>query len=343
MPELRRGPIWEHWVILAPERAKRPSDFRTPERPALKQEAVSCPFCLGNEHMTPPEISRIAGPDGSWRVRVVPNRFPALQDYPELGREAVGGFFDRMKGEGTHEVVIETPEHEKGLPDLPDEQVKAVVDMYASRLRELMRNHWYRYILLFKNHGREAGASLAHAHSQIIATPVVPLSVRGRLENARIYYESKERCLFCDVVLEEIRNGERTVEEVDGYVVTAPYDSRFPFELLIYPRLHSHDFTAITEVQKVGLARALKRTLLRLRTLLGDVPYNFVLQTAPNPIPRPGKPGYWATLQYDYHWMIEIIPRLTQVAGFEWGTGFYINPMPPEDAARHLRETELPE
>ena len=338
MPELRRGPITDRWVIIAPERARRPTDYRS--EPPEKDDPEKCPFCPGHEHMTPPEIYRVPAGEGGWAVRVVPNKFPALASYPELGREAVGGFFDRMNGVGAHEVVVETPDHEKDLADLPLEHVVRVVETYVYRLRELMANTWHRYVLLFKNHGPQAGASLSHAHSQIIATPVTPRDVRDRLEAARDYYHKKERCIFCDMLLAELRLGERIVEEVDGYVVWAPFDSRFPFEVHIYPRYHAHDFTGMSPQQIRGLARALKRTLGRLKALLGDPPFNFVLQNAPNPVPRPGRPDYWATLQYDYHWHIEIIPRLTQVAGFEWGTGFYINPMPPEDAARYLREAE---
>lgn len=204
-----------------------------------------------------------------------------------------------------------------------------------------MENPWLRYVLLFKNHGKEAGASLLHPHSQIIATPVVPQEVRSSLHIAKAYYERKERCIFCDVMLAELRSGERVVDDGEGFVVWAPYDSRFPFELVIYPKAHGHDFTDMTDEQKRGLASTLIRTTQRLRTLLGDVPYNFVLKTTPNPIDRPGKPGYWSTLPYDYHWRIAVMPRLTRVAGFEWGTGFYINPMPPESAAEHLRNVEV--
>ena len=341
MPELRRGPTSNRWVIVAPERAKRPSDFEARGVELNEQEPAHCVFCAGNEDKTPPEVYRVPSDDG-WHVRVVPNKFPALQDYAELGREAVTGVYDRMNGVGAHEVVIETPEHYQELPDLPIDHVERVVDTYIARLGALMENPWFRYILLFKNHGKEAGASLLHPHSQIIATPIVPQEVRESLQIAKAYYERKERCLFCDVMLSERKTGERLVDESDSHVVWAPYDSRFPFELVLYPKIHSHDFTSLSEAQRWDLARILKRTLRRLSTLLGDVPYNFVLKTTPNPVPRPGKPGYWTTLPYDYHWRIAILPRLTRVAGFEWGTGFYINPMPPEHAARYLREVELP-
>lgn len=340
MPELRRGPTSDRWVIVAPERAKRPSDFEKRGTELAEQDPTHCPFCRGNEAMTPPEIYR-AGDQQDWSIRVVPNKFPALAGYDGLGREAVDGVFDRMNGVGTHEVVIESPEHTIELQDLPEEQVKRIVDTYIVRLRALMQDPWFRYVLLFKNHGKEAGASLLHPHSQIIATPIVPQEVRSSLNIAKAYYERKERCLYCDVMLSELRNGRRIVEQVDGYVVWAPYDSRFPFELVIYPVSHSHDFATLSEEQRWGLARTLIRTLKRLKALLGNIPYNFVLKTAPNPVPRAGKPGYWTTLQYDYHWRIALLPRLTRVAGFEWGTGFYINPMPPEDAASYLREVDV--
>jgi len=299
-------------------------------------------FCAGNEDKTPPEVYRSPTLDGNgWHVRVVPNKFPALQDYDELGCERLDGIYDRMNGVGAHEVVIETPEHCSEIPDLPEEQVVRIIEVYIHRLKSLMENPRFRYIQLFKNHGKEAGASLLHPHSQIIATPIVPQEVRDSLNIAKTYYESKERCLFCDIMLSELKRGERIVEDRDGFVTWAPYDARFPFELVIYPKVHSHDFTTMDEVQKIGLARTLIRTTQRLRMLLGDVPYNLVLETTPNPISRPGKPGYWTTLRYDYHWRIAVMPKLTRVAGFEWGTGCCINPMPPEEAAKYLREVEI--
>jgi len=343
MPELRRGATNHRWVIVAPERGRRPSDFERKGTELTEQAPANCPFCSGNEDLTPPEIYRYPTSDGEgWHVRVVPNKFPALQHYDELGREPINGVFDRMNGVGAHEVVIETPDHCTETPDLPEGQVVRIVETYIHRLKNLMENPWFRYVLLFKNHGKEAGASLLHPHSQIIATPIVPHEVRNSLNIAKAYYDRKERCLFCDIMLAELKSGERIVEDSDGFVTWAPYDSRFPFELVIYPRTHSHDFTTMDENQKRGLARTLIRTTKRLKTLLGDVPYNFVLKSTPNPISRPGKPGYWTTLPYDYHWRIAVMPRLTRVAGFEWGTGFYINPMPPEEAAQYLREVEIP-
>ena len=343
MPELRRGPIGDRWVIVAPERAKRPSDFLTPDEKTNGLPPEKCPFCVGNEDKTPPEIYRVSASDGSWQVRVVPNKFPAMHNYPQLERIDVDGFYERMNGVGTHEVIIESPDHVRSLPDLTLESIKAITDTYAVRLRELKKNEWYRYILLFKNHGKRAGASLSHPHSQIIATPIIPQSVKNELQSTRAYYEKNGRCLFCDIMLTELRSGERIIEEIDDYVAYTPYASRFPFEITIMPKKHAHDFSDIDDQQRRGLARILKRTLYRLKQLLGDPPYNLVLHNSPNPVPRQGKPSYWATLQYDYHWRISIIPRLTTMAGFEWGTGFYINPVPPEDSARYLRKVKMPE
>jgi UDPglucose--hexose-1-phosphate uridylyltransferase len=343
MPELRRGATNHRWVIVAPERGRRPSDFEQRGTELSDQAPTDCPFCAGNEDKTPPELYRVPTEDGTgWHVRVIPNKFPALQDYDELGRESVDGFYDRMHGVGAHEVVIETPDHCSEFPDLDEAQGVRIIDTYIRRLQSLMENPWFRYVLLFKNHGKEAGASLLHPHSQIIATPIIPQEVRDSLNIAKAYYESKERCLFCDIMLAELKSGERVVDDADGFVTWAPYDARFPFELVVYPRRHSPDFTTMTDDERVGLARTLIRTTQRLRTLLGNVPYNFVLKTTPNPVMRPGKPGYWKTLQYDYHWRIAVMPRLTRVAGFEWGTGFYINPMPPEQAAKYLREVQIP-
>ena len=339
MPELRKGPVRNQWVIVAPERAKRPSDYLPSrvDKPEV-QDLSNCPFCPGNESMTPSEVYRVDANDGTWRIRVVPNRFPILQKYDDLARVSFEGLFARMNGLGAHEVVIETPDHNRDLPDLSEDQVKHVVDAYVSRLLTLMENPDHQYVLLFKNHGDQAGASLLHPHSQIIATPIVPQAVRDALARGRSHFARNHRCLFCDVLLSEQRSGDRIVEEADGFVVWAPYDSRFPFELLICPRTHAHDFATLRDDQRRGFARILKRTLGRLKALLGDVPYNFVLQNSPNPPPHARRTEYSTTLRYDYHWRLEIIPRLTTVAGFEWGTGFYINPMPPEQAAAYLRE-----
>jgi len=340
VPELRRDPLNGRWTIVAPERGKRPSDYLSQEEDSEERTPDNCPFCPGNEHMTPPEIYRLNGEDERWQVRVVPNKFPALQDYPQLNHTTQGKVFERMNGVGAHEVVIDSPEHTRDIPDLPLGQVEAIVDTYILRLKKLMSTSAHRYVLLFKNHGKAAGASLAHPHSQIIATPLIPSEVQTRLKSSSAYYEEHNRCLLCDLIAEELRVGERVIEEANGYVVVAPYASRFPFEMRISPRVHAHDFTALNKDERQGLAQLLQRTLARLKGLLNDPPYNIILQTAPNSVLME-EPTAVATLADYYHWHIEIIPRLTTMAGFEWGSGAFINPTPPEVAARYLREVAL--
>lgn len=342
MPELRHDPIQRRWVIIATERARRPSDFLT--EPEVGDTGGFCPFCEGNEDKTPPEILSVRNPgshpDGpGWQIRVVPNKFAALRIEGGLDREGVG-IFDRMNGVGAHEVIIETPLHSTNLADLQPDHVAKLMGMYQQRLTDLMRDERFRYILVFKNYGVSAGASLSHPHTQLIATPVTPKIVAQELDSARQHYVQKERCLFCDVNRQERESKARIVYDDGQFMAFAPYASRFPFELVLTPVRHTHDFSTLSEEDRNGLARALVDVFGRLKKTLSDPPYNFVLHTAPNTSVEPRRSGYWATLSYDFHWHFEIIPRLTRVAGFEWGTGFYINPTPPEDAARYLREGE---
>lgn len=343
MPELRHDPIQRRWVIIATDRARRPSDFII-EEPV--SEMALCPFCEGNEDKTPPEIYAVRKPGGGpntpgWSVRVIPNKFPALEIEGDLDRRGLG-IFDAMNGVGAHEIIIETPHHHLDLAEMPVEDVELVLLACQERLRDLRQDKRLRYVLFFKNHGMRAGASLSHPHTQLIATPITPLNVSTELESSRIHYFTKERCLFCDIIAQELGQGERIVHVNEDYVVLTPFASRFPFETLITPVKHQHDFILATRQQITNLARTLRSTLSRLKASLKDPPYNFVLHTAPNTgTVSPRRPGYWETLEYDFHWHIEIIPRLTRVAGFEWGTGFYINPTPPEDAAEYLRNVDF--
>jgi UDPglucose--hexose-1-phosphate uridylyltransferase len=234
--------------------------------------------------------------------------------------------------------MIETPQHDLNMADLPEAHLEQVIGVYRQRLNDLKRDPRFRYILIFKNYGATAGASLAHPHTQLIATPVTPKIVAQELDAAREHYLQKERGLFCDVIRQETDSKDRIVYDDGRFVALAPFASRFPFEIFLAPRKHTHDFGDLSEEDGRGFARALGDVLRRLKMTLQDPPYNFVLHTAPNTSMGPRRAGYWATLAYDLHWHLEIIPRLTRVAGFEWGTGFYINPTPPEDAARFLRE-----
>ncbi|MGI5817763.1 MAG: DUF4931 domain-containing protein [Armatimonadota bacterium] len=339
MSELRKDPIVDRWVIIAAERGRRPTDYETP-RPT--PGGPGCPLCEGNERMTPPEIWALR-PGGSapdtpgWQVRVVPNKYPALRVEGEATRLGLG-MLDRMDGVGAHEVVIESPNHDWRMADGPQEAIQRVLLACQLRLADLYRDERLRYCVIFRNHGAEAGATISHPHSQIMAIPVVPGRVKSKLVAAREYYSRKERCIFCDLIAQERKLDERIVMDNGRFVAIAPYASRFPFELAVYPREHSHDFAAMDEPSRAALAEVLQSSLTYLRPALGSPAYNFIINVAPNPTPRPGKPAYWSTLHLDYHWHIEILPRVTSIAGFEWGTGFYINPVAPEDAARYVRE-----
>ena len=249
--------------------------------------------------------------------------------------------YDVMNGIGAHEVIIETPDHDRTLADLTVNEVNDVLIAYRHRYLDLRKDFRFRYMVLFKNHGTRAGASLSHSHSQLIAVPLLPPVASTQLKVARKYFSEKERCVFCDLIDFELREGVRVVKEFSNFVTLTPYASSSPFELRLYPKRHSHDFALMNDAQLAELAVAMKDMLLRVKTVLRDAPYNFILHTAPPMHRRPGKPEHWNSLEHDYHWHIELVPRLTQVAGFEWGTGFYINPTSPEDAARFLREADV--
>ncbi len=337
MPELRKDLVTEGWVIIAPERAKRPQDFI---QPPSEPESGVCPFCPGKEGLTPPEVwaaRESGGPNQpGWKVRVIPNRFPALRIEGELNREA-DGIYDRMNGIGAHEVIIDTPDHDRTLEEQPVPDIALALTACKERMLDLQRDERFRYLLVFKNVGREAGASLRHSHYQLMAMPVTPYRVKGKLAGARDYYQRKERSVFHDLVRQEQRDASRVVFENARFLVFCPYASRFPFELCILPKGQAADYPAIEAEQIVQLAEALKVTLSKLSVGLNKPQYNLVWQTAPS---RAGhrRSGYWDTIDQDFRWHIEILPRLTYTAGFEWGTGFYINPMPPEDAAAFLRD-----
>jgi UDPglucose--hexose-1-phosphate uridylyltransferase len=342
MPELRHDPIQKRWVIIASERGRRPDDF---PRQREGDGGGFCPFCEGNESKTPPEITAIRRNGSSpnqpgWQVRVVPNKFPALRIEGNLDRKGFG-VHDRMNGVGAHEVIIETPQHNMKMADMPVAELEKVIWVCRERLIDLTRDFRFKYILIFRNYGAAAGASLAHPHSQLIATPVTPLTLAGELSSAKEHYQDKERCLFCDVIQQEFEVGDRIVLCNEQFVAITPFASRFPFEIFLAPRYHHHSFAEISDSMIHYLALALKEVLQRIKNCLNDPPYNFLIHTIPNVKARPKRTSYWDTIEVDFHWHIEIMPRLTGIAGFEWGTGFYINPTAPEEAAKYLREVDL--
>lgn len=333
MPELRKDPIVGRWVIIATDRARRPTDFL---RESVKIKGVGfCPFCPGNESKTPPEVLAYrpngTGRDTSgWTVRVVPNKFPALGIEGSLNRQAEG-MFDKMNGIGAHEVIVETPDHNLTLAMLPEKRIEDVLWAFRDRILDLKKDKRFKYILIFKNHGTAAGATLEHSHGQLIALPILPKHVVEEIEGAKQYYLYKERCVFCDIVRQETEAGVRVVAENDGFLTVAPYAPRFPFETWILPKRHESAFENSSSQVYEALAKALKNLLVRADQVLDFPAYNLVFHTAPM---QEGAMDH-------YHWHIEFMPRLTKTAGFEWGTGFYQNPTPPEEAAKYLREAKV--
>ncbi|MBZ5546082.1 MAG: galactose-1-phosphate uridylyltransferase [Acidobacteriia bacterium] len=334
MPELRKDPITGRWVIIATDRAKRPTDF-VREKVEIHGSGF-CPFCSGNEAKTPPEILAYRK-DGSprdapgWSLRVVSNKFPALGIEGTLNRQGEG-LYDKMNGIGAHEVIIETPDHRMTLASMPARAVEDVLWAFRDRILDLKKDRRFKYILIFKNHGEAAGASLEHTHSQLIALPVVPKRVREEVDSAKEYYNFKERCIFCDIIRQEVEDGVRMIAENQAFIALAPYAPRFPFEMWIVPKVHQSAFEESQKYEFEQLAVILKDMLTRLDRVLDSPAYNYVIHTSP--IPE-------ASNDY-YHWHLEIMPKLTKVAGFEWGTGFYINPTPPEESAKFLREALAP-
>ena len=332
MPELRKDPIIGRWVIISVERGKRPSDFstRTP-----RKKGGFCPFCHGNEYTTPAEIMAFrpesSQPNASdWTLRVVPNKFPALQVEGIL--ERVGeGVYDMMSGVGAHEVVIESPVHEETMSTMPLKSVENVLWAFHHRMGDLKKDNRLKYVLIFKNEGEVAGATLEHTHSQLIAMPIVPSLVKEEMEGARGYYNYKERCIYCDIVRQELETGARVIWENKNFLALSPYAPRVPFETWILPKQHESHFDYAYEGKYAGLAEILQQSLRRIDKTLDSPPYNFVIHSSP----------FTNEVNDYYHWHIEIMPKLTKLAGFEWGSGFHINPTPPEESAKFLRDARI--
>jgi UDPglucose--hexose-1-phosphate uridylyltransferase len=331
MPELRKDAVTGRWVIISTDRRKRPNDFRL--EPAKVIGGEHCPFCPGHEELTPPEVLafRNGGVPNTpgWELRVVPNKFPALQVEGNLDREGEG-LFDRMNGIGAHEVIIETPDHKKTMTTMSESEIERVLWAYRERVLDLKRDIRFRYILVFKNHGAAAGATLEHSHSQLIALPIVPDYVKEEIDGARQHFASKERCVFCDILRQELTAGRRIIHENADIVALAPYAPRFPFETWLLPKSHGARFEDAPHQHYEGLARMLKSVLLRMDRALETPSYNLIIHSLP----------FSERATEFYHWHVELIPKLARTAGFEWGTGFYINPTSPEEATKVLRSAK---
>jgi UDPglucose--hexose-1-phosphate uridylyltransferase len=329
MQQFRKDPVSGRWVIISAERAQRPQHHAVRESSA---NTGPCPFCAGNEAMTPPPVlvyQDEEAPAGKslWKVRVVPNKYPALasDDRDFVDDDAL---YKPTNGLGVHEVIIESPDHIENIATLTEKQVGEILFAYRDRIMSLRTDPRWRYILIYKNQGLEAGATLPHVHSQLVALPMVPQAVAEEMSGAKRYYHATGECIYCKMINKESAGGQRLVAEYGRFAVLCPYAPRFPFEAWILPRQHASCFEMGSKEDYVQLSHALRETLIRLDRQLDHPPFNYIIHS--NPLAE-------ADGRF-YHWHMEILPKLTQVAGFEWGSGCYINPVAPEEAARRLRE-----
>ncbi|KAL2453222.1 ADP-glucose phosphorylase [Abeliophyllum distichum] len=330
-PEIRKDATHNRWVIFSQARALRPSNFKSKSDANPKSNNQSeCPFCVGHEHECAPEIFRVpADSTSDWKIRVIQNLYPALNrelNFPSCpsdsshcsGDVAVSGF-------GFHDVVIESPVHPVHLADLSPAQVGDVLLAYKTRIDQLRTFDSIKYVQVFKNHGASAGASMSHSHSQIMALPVVPSAVSARIESMKEFFEQTGKCSLCQVGRDDL-----LIDESTHFLSIVPYAATFPFEIWIIPRYHSTHFHELDSDKAVDLGGLLKLMLVKMSLQLNNPPFNFMIHTAPlqvNPSQVPST-----------HWFLQIVPQLSGVGGFEMGTGCYINPVFPEDAAKVLRE-----
>lgn len=329
-PELRRDPITGRWVIVAEERGRRPNALGPP---GPDRGPGACPFCEGHEGDTTPEIYAIR-PEGSppngdgWQLRVIPNKFPAVRlGIPPEPDAPADPFFRRRSGHGAHEVIIESPRHVRSLTDLGRAGILRTVESYRARLLALREDESLSHALIFKNVGEAAGASLFHTHSQLVATSIVPLAIRNEMAAAEEYWRDRGSCVFCEMIERERAIGERLVWENDRFVAFCPFASRLSYETWILPKVHASHFESIDGPGLEGLAEALGEVLGCIEAGLNQPDYNYIIHSAP--FIHADSPGF--------HWHIEVLPRVTKTAGYEWGTGFFINAIPPETAAATLR------
>jgi UDPglucose--hexose-1-phosphate uridylyltransferase len=327
-PQLRKDPVVDRWVLIAPERAAKPTEIEDPGH--LAHHAV-CPFCEGQEHDTPHELLALRAPGTrpdapGWRIRVVPNRFPAVRR-DAAPQPIADPLFALQPGYGAHEVVIECPHHEPSLAVLPADHVRDLFAVYRDRLAALRTNPRLAYVQVFKNHGVGAGASVEHAHSQILGLPRVPRLVQDELDGAAVYHRTHDRCVFCDLLARELASGERVVLAGEHCVAFAAYAGRFPYETWVLPRRHAAHYDRLTAAELADVAAVVRAVLRRLGMVAKDPTYNYILHTAP---PAAGELPH-------YHWHWEILPRLTGIAGYELASGYFLNPVPPEAAAARLR------
>lgn len=329
MPEIRRDPLTGRRVIIAPERGDRPRPLDTAAPAAA---AGPCPFCTGNEAMTPPEVwaDRETGSlpnTPRWRVRIVPNKYPAFDRQP-IRSPQQNSYYEIDAAVGVHEVIIESPLHETHMSELSAAQCAAVLRAYRSRWQELETDRRWRYLLIYKNQGERAGATLEHVHSQLIALREMPPGPARERDRARARFELTGRCVSCEIVEREVQEGARVVLESERFVALCPFAARFAYETWILPKFHAAHFATTAGTDLAELAETVGRTIRQLSSLAAQIPFNLLIHSAP----LQQAAGEFC------HWRMEILPQLHRAAGFEWGSGLHMNPVAPEEAARLLRD-----
>jgi len=336
MSQLRQDPVTGGWVAIATERAKRPTSFQ--RTPSANQPSKPCPFCAGHESETPPELLAVRPGGGEpntpgWLIRVVPNLFPVFTPSTRQAVVVEHGIYRVMEGIGYHEVVILSPSHSVDLDSLSEEALLLVIQTFISRYQTICAQTNIQYLMIIGNHGKEAGASLAHPHSQLFGLPIIPPAVQCEIEGVSRYRDACGRCIYCEIIRYELSSGERVVYANDDFLVYAPFAGRLPFETSIIPRWHASHFESMDPAQQRSFADAIHQLASRVAAGLGDPPYNLYIHTAP----------CHSGPEFDYHWHLELLPRLTIQAGFEWGSGIMINTTRPEDAAEFLRDVKVRE
>ncbi len=332
MSDIRKDPLTDTWVIIAPGRAARP---HTKEK-QKEEEVKKCPFCEGEDvesQIMPYAICAAEfDEDGNWITRVVTNKYPALSPAAELKKEDLDDTFHIEAGVGGHEILVESPAHKYfSWADMPPKQIEAVLRTYKCRYEYWRKDPRIAYLAIFRNYGKVAGASIRHPHSQMIATPLVPPRIQNQMNEMKKYYQKNDECLMCHLIDLERRKEVRLVAENKDFVALSSFAPRFPYETWIVPKKHNSSFDNITDKQIENLAPFLSDLIKRFDKLLNDPPFNLILQVSP--LKEKNLPFY--------HWHIEIIMRLSQPAGFEWGTGVYINSIAPEIAAQELKNEKL--
>ncbi len=331
MSELRYNVICHEWVVIASERAKRPQEFssKQPWSHGGEEYSSTCPFCPGNDR--PDEVITLSMPaEGLWQTRVVLNKYPALSPNGHYGSMDVG-FQRSVGGFGTHEVIVENRHHGKTMATMSKEELQLILETYRFRYRKLRMDNRLRSIVIFKNHGPEAGTSLIHPHSQIVATPIVPNRTRSRLEESARFFDATGQCLFCRTVDEELADGRRILIENEHFVAFVPYAALSPFHIWIFPKRHEASFGDVELSELPSLAQTLRDVMRRIDLGLGDPSFNLTILSIP----------LNARDKSAFHWYVSIVPRVSKIAGFELGCGMHINPAIPEESAKFLQSVSI--